>query len=361
MNLDDYLPPEPDIDDETLAAIRRRVLRSASSTAGRGAPRRTRTVSARPPRSPKVKRALATSLAVTGLAVLLFVLAAVFTSGKTRPADASPLGQAINSLGSTPAAPTSGSLGVTVLPAGAYVYRLVETADEVIRDRPGAAALKYLEPQSLQYWQLADGSGLEHVHSLPAVFSSTQDRQDAGQIVAPPDLDVALRPSTTIEPPSYRYLSSLPLGAAALDARLVADTHRGLTPQRTFQLVVDLLDAGPPPAVQAALYRLAASVAGVRPAGVQVTDALGRLADAVEIDDDGDTDLLLFDRTSGAYLGTEATDPTGQIDSYRLVRTVSVAATLPQATGTPTASGSPASPGPSPATVGASTPADEVG
>ena len=352
MNLEDYIPAEPDIDDDTLAFLRGRLLRSATAAPGRAA--HGRVPSQATPRSRRVRRSVLTSLSAMGLAVVLFVLAAAFTSGRTPPADASPLAQAIDSLAGTTTAPsTSGSLGVAHLPPGDYVYRLVETADEVIKDRPGRTALRYLEPQTLQFWQLSDGSGLERIHALPPVFSTTQDRQDAGLPPPPADRDVTLPPSSSIEPASYRYLSSLPLDTVALKARLVDDSRGGLDPQRTFQLAVDLLDAGPPPAVQATLYRLAGSIAGVRPAHGQVTDALGRLAEAVQLQDDGNTEQLLFDEHSGAYLGTEVLEPTGQVNSYRLIRTVSVATTLAVPTPAP-ASGRPG-------VVGASSPAGRAG
>jgi hypothetical protein len=106
----------------------------------------------------------------------------------------------------------------------------------------------------------------------------------------------------------YKQLLALPTGVDALWKVIQHEAGKGSPAwqrHEMFTVIGDLLRENPvPPAVRAALYRVAARIPGIQLLGL-THDALGRPALAVALNDvfDGQRDELLFDPRTAGLLG----------------------------------------------------------
>lgn len=329
MNLEGLVPGPIELDAKDRDRLRADLVRHAQTDAF--PPRR----SARPARRRRGRWAvaIAASAAVLGAAAVLVVV----PDGR-RVAVAGPLeGAAAASDRSAGLVVATGSVGVTSLPAGQFLYVEEEVADRV---RTGLRPdLDYLQPEAVMTWTRGDGSGVSVTRDLSPVFDSSADRARAaaaGLVRPPGGAQTRPLPATGGSGPaiaSRDYLSALPTRPDALLARLRVDANAAGDDRRLFRAVLDILRAAPPPPLQAALYRVLSLTPGVRVLP-RLTDELGRVADRVAVPLPEGEDELLFSATSGAFLGSRLVEPgSGKTLAYRLVRTVSLARTAPPGVG----------------------------
>jgi len=211
----------------------------------------------------------------------------------------------------------------TALRPGQYWYSRSErlnTADFDIAPADGATPQPAaLQPTRLwvtevsELWLAADGSGRVRTRVRPAI-RGPQDRQAWKQ--SPPELRRLLNlderfPATkdVFLGLTYQQLRALPTQEQALTRRLrsLPGNGRSLDPDAPanvalFSAIGDLLrDMPTPPAVRAALYRVAADLPGVTWAG-RVRDPAGRVGDAVALNDGSFRYELIFDPATAILL-----------------------------------------------------------
>jgi hypothetical protein len=169
-----------------------------------------------------------------------------------------------------------------------------------------------------EFWVGADGSGRIKEHTGKAEFLTPQDRRNwekAGR----PDLGEGqnsderfkageLTAGSTVG--TYDDLLALPTDPDKLYAYFheQADGHSRGTDVEMFVLVSDVLRETPaPPALQAALYEVAARIPGVQLLG-PTTDPAGRHGTGIaKVDRDGARHVLIFDPATATPLGERET------------------------------------------------------
>lgn len=138
--------------------------------------------------------------------------------------------------------------------------------------------------------------------------------------------------------PTYRYLATLPTDPTALRNEIYAQAQvevddsgpngRQLytVDQWAFQLIGALVQSAAPPALKAALYRVAATVPGVEYVN-DTTDAAGRhgIGVAHSVNNSGDRTTLIFDRTTYQVMGRAGEVHDGRTDSEAVLATGLVA------------------------------------
>lgn len=183
---------------------------------------------------------------------------------------------------------------------GQYVY--VETI-EGQRDgagpgAPGSAIRSGICVQTVRVWTALDGSGR-------AVASAPTGAFCHGGI-----------PSQTLSKDQGIVTADLPTDPARLEQFIVRHFEGGGREDvaATFDFAGTFLQAGAPPHVRAALYRLIQSIPGIESLG-PMTDRLGRHGIGVGFTQYGVRDVLIFDPATTAVLEREgiAVDPS-QID-----------------------------------------------
>jgi hypothetical protein len=134
--------------------------------------------------------------------------------------------------------------------------------------------------------------------------------------------------------PTYRYLASLPTDPTALRKLIYAEAQKEVdrfgpngrqlytVDQWAFQLIGGLVQSAAPPALKAALYRVAATVPGVEYVN-DTTDAAGRhgIGVAHTVNVDGDRTTLIFDRTTYQVMGRAVEVHDGRTDSGAVLAT----------------------------------------
>jgi hypothetical protein len=218
-------------------------------------------------------------LAVPAMAGACAIAALAFVLAPARHATtaAAVLNQAALTAARQPAAPVPGP--------GQYVY--VETIEG---ERDGAGICV----QTIRVWTAPDGSGRE-VASAP-----TGATCDGGT------------PSQTFAKGQGIVTADLPTDPARLEQFIVRHFEGGGREDvaATFHFAGTFLQAGAPPQVRAALYRLIQSIPGIQALG-PMTDRLGRHGIGVGFTEYGVRDVLIFDPATSAVLEREgiAVDP----------------------------------------------------
>jgi hypothetical protein len=216
------------------------------------------------------------------IAALAFIVAPARHDGTA----AAVLGRAALTAARQPAAPFPGP--------GQYVY--VETI-EGQRDGAGICV------QTVRVWSAPDGSGREVASAPTGAFCH-------GGIPSQ-----TFRKGQRIGVTMYPGAADLPTDPARLEQFIVRHFEGG--PEdvaATFDFAGTFLQAGAPPHVRAALYRLIQSLPGIEWLG-PMTDRLGRHGTGVGFTEYGVRDVLIFNPATTAVLEREgiAIDP-AQID-----------------------------------------------
>ena len=212
------------------------------------------------------------------IAALAFVLA----PARHATTAAAVLNQAALTAARQPAAPVPGP--------GQYVY--VETIEG---ERDGAGICV----QTIRVWTAPDGSGREVASAPTGAFCH-------GGIPSQ-----TFRKGQRIGVTMYPGAADLPTDPARLEQFIVRHFEGG--PEdvaATFHFAGTFLQAGAPPQVRAALYRLIQSIPGIQALG-PMTDRLGRRGTGVGFTEYGVRDVLIFDPATSAVLEREgiAVDP----------------------------------------------------
>ncbi|QWF84483.1 CU044_5270 family protein [Amycolatopsis sp. CA-230715] len=173
-----------------------------------------------------------------------------------------------------------------------------------------------------QFWEKVDGTdGLIR-----------EDRDGKVEEIRTGDNSDMFPPS--LHHPTYRYLAGLPTDPAALRTAIYAqaqDEVAGMGPngqqlytvdQWAFQIIGGLVQSAAPPALKAALYRVAATVPDVEYVD-DTTDAAGRhgIGVAHSVNNGGDRTVLIFDRTTYRVMGTAGEVHDGRTDSEAVLAT----------------------------------------
>lgn len=135
--------------------------------------------------------------------------------------------------------------------------------------------------------------------------------------------------------PTYRYLATLPTDPTALRDEIYRQAQNEIRPtgqqlytvdQWAFQLIGHLVRNAAPPALKAALYRVAATIPDVEYVN-DVTDAAGRhgIGVAHTVNNAGDRTILIFDRTTFQVMGSAVEAQDGIKDSAAVLATGLVA------------------------------------
>jgi hypothetical protein len=134
--------------------------------------------------------------------------------------------------------------------------------------------------------------------------------------------------------PIYGYLDTLPTDPTALRKEIYAQAQKeigGMGPnaqklytvdQWAFQIIASLAQSTAPPALKAALYRVAATVPDVEYVD-DTTDAAGRhgIGVAHSVNNNGDRTILIFDRTTYQVMGRVGEVHDGRRDSEAVLAT----------------------------------------
>ena len=242
-----------------------------------------RQITGQPPAAARARRRYRLAVPVIAGACAIVALALTFISAPARHdgTAAAVLGQAALTAARQPAA--------TVPGPGQYVY--VETV-EGQRDGAGICV------QTVRVWAAPDGSGREVASAPTGAFCH-------GGI-----------PSQTFSKGQGIVTADLPTDPARLEQFIVRHFEGGAREDvaATFHFAGTFLQAGAPPHVRAALFRLIQSIPGIEWLG-QMTDRLGRHGIGVGFTQYGVRDVLIFDPATTAVLEREgiAVDP-AQID-----------------------------------------------
>ena len=172
-----------------------------------------------------------------------------------------------------------------------------------------------LTPVTREAWIAPDGRGRLLETNGQSTFLTPHDEavwKEAGK----PDLDSGRTSDESFGKGglSFMDLSGLPTDADALRKLIVERKVEGgpAGDAETFTIIGDMLrETYAPPALRAALYRIAATLPGVDLLGT-VQDHAGRSGTAVGYTNHGDRNVLIFDPTTAALLGEESVvvDPT---------------------------------------------------
>lgn len=225
---------------------------------------------------------------LAGVAVLAAaaVVASVLTRPVTRPAVAGRAPVAAVLAAAAVRAAHGAGAGRPPGP-GQYLY-----VSEVVAKGLGSAAGCAAAPMTVQAWVAADGSGRQ-IGTFPAPCGTLNFDQTYPKGGLPWWL--------------YGYVKagSLPTHPAALQRAIVRRFEHGHSrPSATFVYAATFLNAGSPPALRAALYRVIESLPGVQNLG-PVRDRLGRPGQGIGLVTAGARDELIFDPGSTSVLEEE--------------------------------------------------------
>jgi hypothetical protein len=206
------------------------------------------------------------------------------TTGQTGPAGRAPVA-AVLAAAAVRAARGAGA-GQTPGP-GQFLY-----VKEVVAKGLGSAHGCATAPMTVQAWVTADGSGRQ-IGTFPAPCG----KLSFDQTYQPGGLPWQLY--------GYVKAGSLPTDPAALRRAIVQRFEHGRSlPSATFIYAATFLNAGSPPALRAALYRVIETLPGVRNLGT-VTDRLGRPGQGIGLVTAGARTELIYDPGSTSVLEEE--------------------------------------------------------
>ena len=236
-----------------------------------------RQIIGQPPAAARVRRRYRLAVPVIAGACAIVALAFITIPARHDTTAAAVLNQAALTAARQPAAPVPGP--------GQYVY--VETI-EGQRDGAGICV------QTVRVWTAPDGSGREVASAPTGAFCH-------GGI-----------PSQTFAKGQSIVTADLPTDLARLEQFIVRHFEGGGREDvaATFDFAGTFLQAGAPPQVRAALYRLIQGLPGIEALG-PMTDRLGRHGIGVGFTEYGVRDVLIFDPATSAVLEREgiAVDP----------------------------------------------------
>lgn len=244
-----------------------------------------RQIIAQPPAAARTRRRYRLAVPVLAGACAIVALALTFMYAPARHdgTAAAVLGQAALTAARQPAA--------TVPGPGQYVY--VETI-EGQRDGAGICV------QTVRVWAAPDGSGREVASAPTGPFCH-------GGIPSQ-----TFRKGQGIGVTMYPDAADLPTDPARLEQFIVRHFEGSAREDvaATFDFAGTFLQAGAPPQVRAALYRLIQGLPGIEALG-PMTDRLGRHGTGVGFTEYGVRDVLIFDPVTSAVLEREgiAVDP----------------------------------------------------
>jgi hypothetical protein len=243
------------------------------------------------------------AVAIGAAAAVVAVVAAVVLPGAptgVRPAGASELGQLAAVANAQPA---SG-----VPQAGQFLYTSsVEAYTSSTLDGPHPYTVQY--PETRQIWIGPDGSGRIAETYGQAVFLSSKDKADW---VAAGSPDVTVSPSDMTFGPGGLSdgptdLTKLPTDPQTLGAQISSRHIEGGPPGpgEDFTQIGDLLrETDAPPALRAALFKVAAGLPGVEELGA-VRDHEGRVGVGVARVSGGARHELIFNPKDSSLMGEE--------------------------------------------------------
>ena len=293
-------PPDPD----HLARLRARVLDGATGSRVRPMPKRARPAAAR-----QIRLVFA-ACALAAAAVLAVTFLSMSHGSSTAPVPSAAAARILQHA-------ADAALIQPAAPAGQFVY--TEITGHTHSGPLGAKTIVE------QIWQSADGSGAGAVKITPCSpltpggYDSgvRRPRRVGNRLVRPPRLFnststcvLAIDSSNSLPPvASYAGLRTLPQNPAALLSYISshAITHQigGLKSQLQWNAIQDILRDNPsmPPAVAAALFRVAATLPGTVVLH-HITDAAGRPGVAVAMQYDGLSSELIFDPGTCRFMGS---------------------------------------------------------
>jgi hypothetical protein len=228
-------------------------------------------------------------------------------SGGHEVPDASPTTAAVMLLANAADAAANTPAGT-----GDWAY----TSSVIVMNGTGTRTLR------MQTWEKTDGTdGLVR-----------EDRD--GKVEEFRTVDISDMLTLSLRHPTYRYLATLPTDPTALRDEIYTQAQnevRAMGPsgqqlytvdQWAFQLIGELVRRAAPPALKAALYRVAATIPGVEYVD-DATDAAGRhgIGVARSVNSDGDRVILIFDRNTYQVLGKAVEAHDGITDSEAVLAT----------------------------------------
>jgi hypothetical protein len=256
-------------------------------------------------------RSLAAAVAVALLVGL--VLAGVLRGGVAKP------DRAAAAVLQRAARYAEAAGGPGVMRAGQYWY--VEARFAGLIGSPIGGGPQYVASVAyeVQLWEAPNGSGRAITRMISTSFPSASDRdrwEQAGRPALMTDSAQQIRPTPRWIPVghglTYTQMVALPTSPATLKDRLEQGWHGSVAWRQAelFTTVGDLLRESPVPGpLRAALYRVAASIPGIRLLGL-TKDGAGRpalaIADTSRSDGPPSTSELLFDPKTAQLLGERA-------------------------------------------------------
>ena len=242
-----------------------------------------RQIIGQPPAAARVRRRYRLAVPVMAGACAIVALAFISVPARHDTTAIAVLNQAALTAARQPAAAVPGP--------GQYVY--VETV-EGQRDGAGICV------QTVRVWAAPDGSGREVASAPTGPFCH-------GGIPSQ-----TFRKGQEIGVTMYPGAADLPTDPARLEQFIVRHFEGGAREDvaATFDFAGTFLQAGAPPQVRAALFRLIQSIPGIEWLG-PMTDRLGRHGTGVGFTEYGVRDVLIFDPATTAVLEREgiAVDP----------------------------------------------------
>ncbi len=246
-----------------------------------------------PPRAGRRRYAVwaAASTATAGAAagaILVTGLGAAPAPSRPAAGPASPAAAALGRI-----ALTAARTPVAAMPGhGRYLYVKIIAGNRFSVASTGGATKSGICAQTIREWAAADGSG-RLAAGRPAATCLGSVRSSAFRKGSGPDGYI------------YPGARALPTDPAALRRFIVRHFENGrFTPAATFQFAGTFLDAGAPPPVRAALYRLISRLPGVSSLG-RMTDRLGRPGIGFGFTQYGVRDVLIADPVTSAVLERE--------------------------------------------------------
>jgi hypothetical protein len=251
--------------------------------------------------------------AAAALVTLLVIVGAPWQTRELSTANAAAL---LNDLASIAAAQPAASA------TAGYRYTKVESTYLNMMVVSGGDVIAVLGPKTREMWIAPDGAGRIRETAGEATFLSERGRA-AWLAIGSPQLNRAINQDFGPGGLSYEDLARLPTDPVALAAVIRERAARTKVPidDEMFVVIGDLLrQQEAPPAVRAALYRVAAGIAGVELIG-DARDHSGRPGVAVAKTSSytgvRQRSVLIFDPRTSALLGEEDVllEPATWVDS----------------------------------------------
>lgn len=259
----------------------------------------------------------------SGAAVVAGITAVGLVVGLSGDHEVPPPGAVASSGSAPPAAPPTTAAVVLLAnaadaaastPAGTGDWAY--TSSVIVMNGTGTRTLR------MQTWEKTDGTD--------ALIREDRD----GKVEEFRTGDISDMLTLSLRRPTYRYLATLPTDPTALRNEIYTQAQnevREMGPagkklytvdQWAFQLIVTLVRIAAPPALKAALYRVAATIPGVEYVD-DATDAAGRhgIGVARSVNSDGDRSILIFDRNTYKVLGRVGEAHDGITDSEAVLAT----------------------------------------